>query len=315
MLVSFIIPHKGRTELLEQTLQSIANLEFDQTELEVIIVTQNNTLDDLKHENTQFHLQTIFQPGDKTISALRNVGVRHASGEYLVFLDADIQLSPNWLHVMFDELDQHPDRVLVSAIQQCAPEAGIIEQIRVILNNTAADSTVQFLDGRDLFLKRSIFEKAGGFPEHLVTCEDYYFTNTVHQQGELYFTSKASYIHLGEDKSYAEMFRKEIWRGQSNLQSMRGRKIILRELPSFFMPLWQGVLLLLSIISLGIAQIDFAFFSLVISCLPIVLYTLRLYGIGKGRIQFLDALHFYSIYFPARTIGTIIGLFKVVNIS
>lgn len=313
MLVSFIIPHKGREELLERTLQSVFELDFDQNEREIIVVTQNIALACASIDRSRFAFTTIFRPERETISTLRNVGVTHASGEYLAFLDADIQLSPNWLRVMFSEFEANPERVLVSARQQGAPDAGIIEVIRVLLQNTANDRAVQFLDGRNLFLKREIFEKAGGFPEDLVTCEDYYFTHNVHQLGEMYVSSKTAYVHLGEDKSFNEMFRKEIWRGQANLQSLGKRALTIREVPSLLTPLWQAFFFFAVLISLLSGHVTWGLFFLGLVCLPILLYAVRLYRIGKNRVRFTDAFQFYSVYLAARSIGTIIGRVKTIR--
>ena len=314
MLVSFIIPHKGREELLERTIQSVLDLEFDLQKLEVIVVTQNKSLECAHIDRKKIQLTVLFRSEQLTISALRNAGVEQASGEYLVFLDADIQLSPNWLTTMFRELDADPNRVLISSMQRCEPDAGIIEKLRVKLNNAAADSAVQFLDGRNLFLHRNTFQKAGGFPEHLVTCEDYYFTNTVHQLGEVYFTSQTTYVHLGEDKNYPEMFKKEIWRGQSNLQSLKGRKLVLREIPSILTPLWQTFFALVALVTLLLGHVTLVLFSLVMLCIPIILYSLRLYHLGNQTFRVSDTLWFYCVYFSARAIGTTLGLFKSIRI-
>lgn len=150
-------------------------------------------------------------------------------------------------------------------------------------------------------------------PEDIVTCEDYYFTDKVHQIGAVYCTSKASFIHLGEDKSYFEMFRKEIWRGQSNLQSIRGRRIPLREIPSILTPLWQIFFLFAIIIFLLMGKRDFVLFFSVMFCLPIILYSIRLYKVGRNSISFSDSLWFYCVYLSARAIGTTIGVFKTIR--
>lgn len=314
MLVSFIIPHKGRENLLELTIQSILDLDFDLKKIEIIVVTQNKTLECPNIAWKTVHLKILSRLEHETISALRNTGIDYASGEYLAFLDADIQLSRNWLNAMFEELKAKPERVLISAIQQCDSNAGKIEKIRVLLNNTSADRTVEFLGGGNLFMNRKIFQKVGGFPEDLATCEDYYFTDKVNQLGEVYCTSKASFIHLGEDKNYHEMFRKEIWRGQSNLQSLRGRKIPFREIPSLLTPLWQTLFLLTIIFSFFGGEVIFTLLFLIMFCLPILLYTTRLYRIGKNSISFGDSLWFYCIYLAARTIGAAIGIFKIIRI-
>ena len=182
------------------------------------------------------------------------------------------------------------------------------------LSNAAVDCNVRFLPGRNLLLKKSTFESAGRFPEHLVTCEDYYFTDMVHSLGDLYYSSKANYIHLGEDKSFGEMFHKEIWRGQSNLQSIRGRTIPLSEFPSFLVPMWILLFSLLGLTGLVTQYFDLALLGLVGSSLPIFIYSLRLKKIAGRNLLFKDVIRFYLVYFPARIIGTISGLFRVIHV-
>ncbi|MFA7554472.1 MAG: glycosyltransferase family A protein [Spongiibacteraceae bacterium] len=313
--ISFIIPHKGREELLAQTLLSINNQDYDLKKVEVLVVTQNETLSpQTLPSQTELSINTLIRPASETISTLRNKGAEQATGQFLAFLDADIELSTNWITSMLDELNAEPDRVLVSAIQQCAATAPPLEQIRTALSNAHIDCNVRFLPGRNLFLNKSTFAAVGGFPEHLVTCEDYYFTDQVHSLGTLYYSSKATYIHLGEDKEYQAMFHKEIWRGQSNLQSIKGRPIPASEIPSFLTPIWILFFSILTIVCFITLQTTMAVSSLLLTLLPIALYSLRLHKIANGKIKMAKIIQFYLIYFPARIIGTITGLFKAISI-
>lgn len=314
MQVSFIIPHKGREEMLEKTVTSIVSQDYDRKKLEITIVTQNIELtNNFQQEKKLVSINILFQPENASIATLRNEGANYSTGKYLVFLDADISLSPNWLTVMLSELNADPERVLVSAMQRCENNAPQLEKIRTALSCAAVDSEVQTLPGANLFLKKETFTKVGGFPEHLITCEDIYFTDQVHALGKLYYSSKASFIHLGEDKTFKELFKKEIWRGQSNLQSIKGRPVPLSELPSFLVPIW---ILLFAIITLGLfvfEQTGSGFLSLSLLLLPIYLYSNRLYNIAKKQLSFISIAQFYLVYFPARIIGTLSGLFKVIK--
>ena len=311
MRVSFIIPHKGREEMLRRTIEGILALDFDVTQVEIIVVTQNATLT-YQPPATGAAFTVIFRPANSTISASRNIGVKESSGEFLAFIDADILLSKNWLTVMIAEMQAKAGRVLTSAAQRCEPNAPRLEQIRTIMNESA-DTPVEFLDGRNLFLPRAVFEQTGGFPEHLVTCEDYFFTHRVHQLGEMYRTSKATYIHLGEDKRYGEMFHKEIWRGQSNLQSLKGRPIPLREWPSVIAPLYEASCATSFLVGILFRFPLMMMMSLLWFFLPVAAYALRLFLAGKGRIPLWEAIWFYLVYFPARAIGTVSGLFKQIH--
>ncbi len=309
--ITFVIPHKGREEFLTQTVASIVAQQYDETLFEILIITQNKTLKNIaRFEQGNVAIKVHYQPEDKTISALRNYGVTQSKGQYLAFLDADVELSPNWLTCMLTTINEQPQRLLVSASQVNGSNAPPLEKIRTALSNAELDCNVNFLPGRNLFLSRETFEQVNGFPEHLITCEDYYFTDQVHQLGELYYTSKANYIHLGEDKQYHEMYKKEIWRGQSNLQSIKGRNIPLREIPSFIIPPMLLILLTIALLSLIMNNTFIATSSFILLLLPVAAYSLRLHKLTKNDVSFWDVFKFYLVYFPARAIGTLGGLFK-----
>lgn len=309
--VSFIIPHKGRENLLIETLQAIAALDYNPAALQVILVTQNDNLsDNILSLQRQLALEVYHQSPAKTISALRNFGVSRAGGMYYAFLDADVALSRNWLKAMLQALRERDNTVLVSAVQENGQKPPPLERVRTALSNIDIDAYVDFLPGRNLFMHRDTFKTVGGFPEHLVTCEDYYFTDQVNRLGRLFYCSDASYVHLGEDKDYGEMFKKEIWRGQSNLQSISGRRVPARELPSFIVPVAVLVLLLAALVLGVLGQFGPAVISLLLSQLPAVAYSLRLKRKTGSDVALWPIMQFYLLYFPARGIGTVMGIFK-----
>jgi len=309
--VSFIIPHKGREELLIQTVTSILNQSDEHVTYEIIIVSQNKSLIELsKFAEQHSNVIISFQEDSLTISALRNLGANQSTGEYLAFLDADVSLSPNWLNTMLSTISKQNNCVLTSAAQANSKDAPPLEKIRTALSNADLDCNVSFLPGRNLFLSRKTFEKVNGFPEQLITCEDYYFTDQVNQLGNLYYTSAATYVHLGEDKKYKEMYQKEVWRGQSNLQSICGRDIPLREIPSFIIPISLPILFVIFISAMFSSNMVLALLALFFFILPFTLYSLRVYRLVRKEVSFWRVLQFYATYFPARVIGTLGGLYK-----
>ena len=313
---SFIIPHKGREEMLVDTIQSIANLDTPKTEFEVIIVSQNDSVSELiQSYNKTLNLSVIYNNEERTISHSRNTGAKQAKGEYLAFLDADVALANSWLNTMIEIITSRPNTVLVSAMQVNSQNATPLEKIRTALSNAELDTEVNFLPGRNLFIRKETFEDAGRFPEHLLTCEDYYFTDKVNEIGGLYYTSQTQYVHIGEDKAFLPMYKKEIWRGQSNLASLKGRKIPLRELPSFFVPfaVTGGVISALIGMALNNHLISAIFFMLAL--IPFGAYTLRLKKLTKSTVSLYHCIMFYALYFPARALGTLLGVRGAVTTS
>lgn len=310
-LVSFIIPHKGRELFLQKTIASIIDQDFDLSLIEIIVVTQNDKLSNaILLLKEKINLTIVSKPVTKTISYLRNFGVQQSHGGYLAFLDADISLSKNWTKCMLFTLNEDKLRVIVSGSQINSKNPTALEQIRTALSASKTDTKVDFLPGCNLFLSKETFLAVGGFPENLISCEDYYFSDQANKFGILFRTSKATYIHLGEDKVYKDMYRKEIWRGQSNLQSIKGRRIKITELPSLLIPIWVMLFLLVGVLSLMTGFTTTAIISLIAFFSPITIYTFRLYRITKSEISLKEILKFYTYYFPARAVGTIGGAFK-----
>ena len=210
--ISFIIPHMGREAMLIETLHSILGLHYPKENIEVIVVSQNDEISEtLSSFKDNLDLSVIFNQTNKTISHSRNLGASQANGDYLAFLDADIALSDNWVEVMLSILSSNEDILLASAMQINSQNAPPLERIRTALSNAELDTYVAFLPGRNLFLHKTTFDRVGGFPEHLLTCEDYFFTDKVNNLGKLFYTSRAQYVHIGEDKHFIPMFKKEIW--------------------------------------------------------------------------------------------------------
>lgn len=306
---SFIIPHKGREDMLVDTIQSIANLDTPKTEFEVIIVSQNKSVSELVSSfGDSLELTVIYNEVERTISHSRNTGASAARGQFLAFLDADIQLAPDWLNIMSDELIKSSETALLFGTQAPPYNANSIEKIRSSLASATSGHLTESAPGANLFLSRVMFEKAGGFPENLRTCEDIYFTNKVSQYGALFHEPRAKFIHLGEDKSFIEMFRKEIWRGQSNVASLKGRTIPLREVPSFIVPFIVSLGFVLTPVFLLLELYTALLINLTFVTLPLSAYALRLKKLVKKSVPLMYCAFFYSLYFPARAIGTIIGV-------
>lgn len=311
--IAFIIPHKGREELLEKTVDSIINqkdreIAFD---ISTIVVSQNEKapLDGILLKERR-GITVVSMPQDLTISALRNTGVKHSDADYFAFIDADMHLSENWVASMLTELNSIDGRVIVSSYEHIPEKATSIEKIRVLLNNHTKDTNVPFMTGRNLFLTRKTFEAIGGFPENLVTAEDYYFTGKASELGDLYMSSKAFAIHLGEDKNYWEMFRKEIWRSRANYFSMKGRKVPLSEIPSLIIPLWIAFIYLAFPISFYFYTfLQFSLPALLLMFLfPVTLYSIRCWKICSAKVSIFHIIPFYCVYFAARGLGVFVGI-------
>ena len=99
MHLSVVIPAFNEAHLIEQTLQSVttsiaANQQAGFTS--EVIVVDNNSTDNTAELARQAGARVVFEPINQ-IGRARNAGAAQATGDWLLFLDADSLLSPDLL--------------------------------------------------------------------------------------------------------------------------------------------------------------------------------------------------------------------------
>lgn len=94
-LISIVIPHFNRVELLQETLDSIKAQEYENWE--VLVVDDGSTDEQwlaLQSLATEQILVSRRTDGDKGPSRCRNLGVAESKGQFLIFVDSDDILAP-----------------------------------------------------------------------------------------------------------------------------------------------------------------------------------------------------------------------------
>lgn len=110
-LVSIIIPTCNEGSLLHETVNSILT-QTTYPDIEIIIVDDGSTdgsCEPFKNAGESIRVVTANNLG---VARARNLGARHAWGDYLVFLDAHCNVSPNWIE-RFVAAFNAPDVALV----------------------------------------------------------------------------------------------------------------------------------------------------------------------------------------------------------
>lgn len=122
-LVSVIILYYKRCETIQETLDSVQRQDYPNRE---IILIDNHSEDALKELiRTKYPECRLFElPKNVGVCAGRNVGIRNAEGQFLVFLEDDVSFSsPFELSKMMTVWEAHPE-VQVLALQVCDPDTG-----------------------------------------------------------------------------------------------------------------------------------------------------------------------------------------------
>lgn len=117
MNISVIICTFNRSHNLADCLEHLKNqLVGEKLDWEIIIIDNNSTddtqnvVEDYKKSST-LNIRYIFE-GKQGLSYARNTGIKISKGEYLVFIDDDIKVSPNWLQSIYTSFkEQNCDAV------------------------------------------------------------------------------------------------------------------------------------------------------------------------------------------------------------
>ncbi|UVL16214.1 glycosyltransferase [Pseudomonas atacamensis] len=228
--ISIIIPmynearHIGRTLLAARKAAHAANVECE------LIVVDNGSNDQGPQIARQFGATVLSLPG-LLIGALRNRGTAIASGEWLAFIDADVEMPETWLQPLFDiqasgqadvfGLDLHTPAE--------APWFATAWQRRTSQPSHRVSHSVDWLPSSNLLMRRDWFDKVGGFNETLRTGEDKEFTLRLHEQGaRLLSVNDLVALHWGYEMNWREWMGKEMWRQGSHLQLLRTHGMSLR---------------------------------------------------------------------------------------
>ena len=114
--ISIIIPVYNVARYILRCLESVVLQEKNTFIIECILVDDCSTDDSIeiaKRFVNDYNGSVVFtilrHDTNKGQSAARNFGIRHATGDYLFFLDSDDRLEENALSMMVDVLYQYPD--------------------------------------------------------------------------------------------------------------------------------------------------------------------------------------------------------------
>ena len=171
---SVVIPYYNNTDFIGAAISSV---QAQTSPVKEIIVVNDGSKPESREYLAQFSDQVtiVDHPVNKGIANARNTGAKHASGEYIAFLDADDLWDENKVATQEKLLSDNPNLsgchtgINIFAVEgeikeQCCDKPHILD-----FDNSKIDSHVV---PSSFMIKRSAFEEVGGFDPDVLT-EDY----------------------------------------------------------------------------------------------------------------------------------------------
>lgn len=107
-LFSLIIPVYNSQKTIKRTLLSVLKQTFSSYEVIVVNDGSSDTTANILQEFSAYSQVTVIHQINAGVSAARNSGMQQASGEYVLFLDADDWVDDNFLMIFKHNLDAWP---------------------------------------------------------------------------------------------------------------------------------------------------------------------------------------------------------------
>ena len=223
--VSLIIPTYGREEALRDTIKDA--IAQDYTNFEILVVDQTPS-----HETATEELLTKLSDSKKikwfcldwaSLPGARNYGVRHSTGEIIIFIDDDVQLTRNYITSHVKNFQGHPeigavagrvfDRMKLAdsgdnlVIEDLPPEAMDpgIAWYHIDLVHTVKPQPVISARGCNMSYRREIFT------EHNIWFDERFRGSAVREESDfclrlrsntgyqIWYDPEANLVHLGEE--------------------------------------------------------------------------------------------------------------------
>jgi len=196
-LVSIVIPARNEENTIQRCIDSLAKSDYPKNRLEIIVVdgmSEDGTVEVVKRlsaENSQIRLL----PNEKKITPVaRNIGVKAARGDYIMFFDAHSTASSDYVRKCV-ELMQETGADNVGGVLKTLPSEdtslGIV--ISKVLSSRFGVGGSKFRTGVEAlqevdtvpfgFYKRDVFERIGLFDDNLVRNQDIEFNLRLKRAG------------------------------------------------------------------------------------------------------------------------------------
>lgn len=206
-IVSIIVPTKDEQKNLERLLESLKQQTFK--DLEMIVVDNNST--DSTTQIAKRFTEKVYNHGPER-SAQRNFGLRKALGKYVLFVDADMELTTKILTQCVGKME-NDSKIVGLVIDETSRGSGYLAKVKN-LEKKIYQGFSQIEAPR--FFRRGDLLRVGGYTTNLIAGEDWDLATKIAKLGKfarikakiLHFEGPSMLSDLGKKYYYAKHISK-----------------------------------------------------------------------------------------------------------
>jgi glycosyltransferase involved in cell wall biosynthesis len=302
-MVSVIIPARNEEQYLGLCLKSVLQIDYPEDLIEVIVV-DNNSTDRTADVAAEYGAKVIYSKA-LTIAAVRNEGARHARGEILAFIDADIVVDRDWLKKAVVHFERDGIGAVGSRPVMGEPSTlTLVEKLwdRMVHPPVSPLRMVRYLPTSNLVVKAKYFHSVGGFDEEMETCEDPEFGFRLSRVAGIIDDRSIRVTHLRNPKNFMEFFWKMYWHGKGLLKGLFRYSGNPAALPSVLLPIGYLAILFSLLVSAFVSFSAFLAHIIIFLLLPL-LYCIRSCHRSREYGHFASFYYLHFLYMIARSLS------------
>ncbi|MEQ1743885.1 MAG: glycosyltransferase [Saprospiraceae bacterium] len=204
--ISVVIPTKNECKYVGETIEQYRSL-LEPFNLEIIISDANSTdgtveiVQQYQAEWGEHRVKLVHAQGKQNIAIGRNLGAAAATGDILFHSDADVHIpdAESFFKNVLSAFEK-PSTVAVTAPIWVYPqEASLADKTYHVLMNLVIrlsfSAGVYLAKGECQFVRRSIFERIGGYNEKIIAGEDCNLFFRLHKIGKIDYLYRLKVYH------------------------------------------------------------------------------------------------------------------------
>lgn len=230
--LAVVIIGRNEGERLRRCLESVQHMDNPFASLDIIYVDSDST-DNSRHIATEYGARVLTVKPERPAAAIgRNAGWQAATADYVLFLDGDTLLHPQFVRAAWANLQADPQiAVVFGHRRELAPKASIYQQA-LDLDWIYPLGDFDFCGG-DALMRRDVLQQVNGYNPDLIAGEEPEMCQRIRARGyKIRHIDHAMTLHDLAINRWSQYWRRSVRTGHAYAEVSN----LLRDTPE---PLWK----------------------------------------------------------------------------
>ncbi len=227
--ISALLVTRNEEKFIERSFSSLLNQDYPKTKYEIIVVdgcSSDRTIDIIKNLAQKSDVKVrILENPKKILASGWNIGIKNASGDYVVRIDAHAEVPPDFISLNVKTIEDVKDVVCVGGklVTKSLDGNNMITKVlasRFGVGNSSfrTASKAQYADTAVYGLyKKAIFDQVGYFDEGLERNQDIELHSRIRRNGgKFYFNPEITSVYYARN-TLSKMMKQAAGNGKWNM--------------------------------------------------------------------------------------------------